>query len=163
MVVMSGQSTADPFPLSGAGFMKQMQLLSVPIMAADNIVSHDERAVTTQRADVVRNEGLRQGQETASVNGDHRHVVCPHWEDRVRTLGTCPRGIPSIRCCLCGCYIQSPPLFRVRHNTYAAEPNPLCICDNCRRSEEHTSELQSLMRISFAVFCLKKKTDISST
>src|SRR3546814_3686775 len=26
-----------------------------------------------------------------------------------------------------------------------------------RRSEEHTSELQSLMRISFAVFCLKKK------
>src|SRR3546814_4058421 len=28
----------------------------------------------------------------------------------------------------------------------------------CRRSEEHTSELQSLMRISYAVFCLKKKT-----
>src|SRR3546814_8531886 len=27
-----------------------------------------------------------------------------------------------------------------------------------RRSEEHTSELQSLMRLSFAVFCLKKKT-----
>src|SRR3546814_1643912 len=40
-------------------------------------------------------------------------------------------------------------------------------CDQCsddlivfaqlRRSEEHTSELQSLMRISYAVFCLKKK------
>src|SRR3546814_10000113 len=30
------------------------------------------------------------------------------------------------------------------------------------RSEEHTSELQSLMRISYAVFCLKKKT-ISNT
>src|SRR3546814_4425366 len=28
------------------------------------------------------------------------------------------------------------------------------------RSEEHTSELQSLMRISYAVFCLKKKTTI---
>src|SRR3546814_1782550 len=28
------------------------------------------------------------------------------------------------------------------------------------RSEEHTSELQSLMRISYAVFCLKKKTII---
>src|SRR3546814_8098643 len=28
-----------------------------------------------------------------------------------------------------------------------------------RRSEEHTSELQSLMRISYAVFCLKKKKD----
>src|SRR3546814_6580002 len=32
-----------------------------------------------------------------------------------------------------------------------AAPNPLM------RSEEHTSELQSLMRISYAVFCLKKK------
>src|SRR3546814_10941002 len=31
------------------------------------------------------------------------------------------------------------------------------------RSEEHTSELQSLMRISYAVFCLKKKKTISHT
>src|SRR3546814_8349873 len=31
-----------------------------------------------------------------------------------------------------------------------------------RRSEEHTSELQSLMRISYAVFCLKKKKDINT-
>src|SRR3546814_10199785 len=30
-----------------------------------------------------------------------------------------------------------------------------------RRSEEHTSELQSLMRISYAVFCLKKKKSTS--
>src|SRR3546814_10305804 len=30
---------------------------------------------------------------------------------------------------------------------------------NQRRSEEHTSELQSLMRISYAVFCLKKKNN----
>src|SRR3546814_7780733 len=33
---------------------------------------------------------------------------------------------------------------------------PLTIIDTAR-SEEHTSELQSLMRISYAVFCLKKK------
>src|SRR3546814_17537587 len=32
-----------------------------------------------------------------------------------------------------------------------------------RRSEEHTSELQSLMRISYAVFCLKKKTQTLKT
>src|SRR3546814_2317692 len=32
---------------------------------------------------------------------------------------------------------------------------------NETRSEEHTSELQSLMRISYAVFCLKKKTQMS--
>src|SRR3546814_9915785 len=31
------------------------------------------------------------------------------------------------------------------------------------RSEEHTSELQSLMRISYAVFCLKKKKTLSHT
>src|SRR3546814_1086632 len=31
------------------------------------------------------------------------------------------------------------------------------------RSEEHTSELQSLMRISYAVFCLKKKTQVRTT
>src|SRR3546814_8754849 len=31
--------------------------------------------------------------------------------------------------------------------------------DRPDRSEEHTSELQSLMRISYAVFCLKKKID----
>src|SRR3546814_1687132 len=37
---------------------------------------------------------------------------------------------------------------------------PLALFDGLRtdfRSEEHTSELQSLMRISYAVFCLKKK------
>src|SRR3546814_3638672 len=32
---------------------------------------------------------------------------------------------------------------------------------NAVRSEEHTSELQSLMRISYAVFCLKKKKNTS--
>src|SRR3546814_7352316 len=31
------------------------------------------------------------------------------------------------------------------------------LVDELNRSEEHTSELQSLMRISYAVFCLKKK------
>src|SRR3546814_1826068 len=37
-------------------------------------------------------------------------------------------------------------------------------CLLCRRSEEHTSELQSLMRISYAVFCLKKtKKTIQNT
>src|SRR3546814_10843782 len=33
----------------------------------------------------------------------------------------------------------------------------VCTILSLRRSEEHTSELQSLMRISYAVFCLKKK------
>src|SRR3546814_2439124 len=64
-------------------------------------------------------------------------------------------------------------LFRsLRMRAYYAHPGPLCGCrrpcartdtrrhrshPRARRSEEHTSELQSLMRISYAVFCLKKK------
>src|SRR3546814_10461865 len=38
----------------------------------------------------------------------------------------------------------------MRHHDYELAPG-------AKRSEEHTSELQSLMRISYAVFCLKKK------
>src|SRR3546814_6351188 len=41
------------------------------------------------------------------------------------------------------------------HHGFAS---PQAIRKRAKRSEEHTSELQSLMRISSAVFCLKKKT-----
>src|SRR3546814_3103714 len=42
--------------------------------------------------------------------------------------------------------------------TRAGLPMPkVYVVDSPHRSEEHTSELQSLMRISYAVFCLKKK------
>src|SRR3546814_5611180 len=41
-------------------------------------------------------------------------------------------------------------------SVYCAEPHGYDDID--QRSEEHTSELQSLMRISYAVFCLTKKT-----
>src|SRR3546814_3746383 len=51
-------------------------------------------------------------------------------------------------------------------NAVRAQPRKLAAQDHDRggldaaagRSEEHTSELQSLMRISYVVFCLKKKT-----
>src|SRR3546814_8845046 len=46
--------------------------------------------------------------------------------------------------------------------TFSAQEK-LALCErknaSYRRSEEHTSELQSLMRISYAVFCLKKKNN----
>src|SRR3546814_8431543 len=38
-----------------------------------------------------------------------------------------------------------------------ADGVPVARADPAQRSEEHTSELQSLMRLSYAVFCLKKK------
>src|SRR3546814_2629703 len=43
------------------------------------------------------------------------------------------------------------------------DPNGPKPPDGERRSEEHTSELQSLMRISYAVFCLKKKNEKTQT
>src|SRR3546814_8468346 len=39
-----------------------------------------------------------------------------------------------------------------------SEPDPRLLVEKMRRSEEHTSELQSLMRNSYDGFCLKKKT-----
>src|SRR3546814_1572195 len=42
----------------------------------------------------------------------------------------------------------------------SAGPSRHCPSTARQRSEEHTSELQSLMRISYAVFCLKKKNTI---
>src|SRR3546814_10370555 len=54
------------------------------------------------------------------------------------------------------------PALPARHRRYrrpAAECQPRAAAEQPapRRSEEHTSELQSLMRISYAVFCLKKQ------
>src|SRR3546814_7111959 len=45
----------------------------------------------------------------------------------------------------------------ITNGTIAGIANPLIHTFSKNRSEEHTSELQSLMRISYAVFCLKKK------
>src|SRR3546814_7766357 len=49
----------------------------------------------------------------------------------------------------------------VTQNSYTAPADVVgdYLTTDCGRSEEHTSELQSLMRISYAVFCLKKKTN----
>src|SRR3546814_4825973 len=62
---------------------------------------------------------------------------------------------------------DTPFITATGGSQYAAKPRSIgqpintIKCDNRSavivRSEEHTSELQSLMRISYAVFCLKKK------
>src|SRR3546814_4951338 len=51
----------------------------------------------------------------------------------------------------------SPPSHCVRGPAARARAASRPDRSPSRRSEEHTSELQSLMRISYAVFCLKKK------
>src|SRR3546814_2708337 len=58
------------------------------------------------------------------------------------------------------CRLEAPPQRRAcrlerREVVVVLEDE---VVDFLGRSEEHTSELQSLMRISYAVFCLKKKT-----
>src|SRR3546814_9390378 len=53
-----------------------------------------------------------------------------------------------------------PDRYHARKRLPARDPRlapPRSSAPPSRRSEEHTSELQSLMRISYAVFCLKKK------
>src|SRR3546814_7685037 len=53
---------------------------------------------------------------------------------------------------------RGPQLARHRtHSTYSGARRRRELGALVERSEEHTSELQSLMRISYAVFCLKKK------
>src|SRR3546814_14004974 len=57
-------------------------------------------------------------------------------------------------------FVRACAVASARHGERAGAAGPRCRRPGARlrhRSEEHTSELQSLMRISYAVFCLKKK------
>src|SRR3546814_5565562 len=57
----------------------------------------------------------------------------------------------------------APQLLSQRHHHRGGEHQAAGDGADQQRSEEHTSELQSLMRISYAVFCLKKKKQINRT
>src|SRR3546814_1589464 len=61
--------------------------------------------------------------------------------DKARFTQGTPRLLNVFASWCIPCIAESPQLMRLK----------------AMRSEEHTSELQSLMRISYAVFCLKKK------
>src|SRR3546814_6209486 len=69
------------------------------------------------------------------------------------------KWLPNIRVIVGADYSRFAASTRQRRDSAGASVNELM--ENWRaqglRSEEHTSELQSLMRISYAVFCLKKK------
>src|SRR3546814_10476413 len=55
-------------------------------------------------------------------------------------------------------YIAWNNLVASKRNRRKVKADVAGLALNLARSEEHTSELQSLMRTSYAVFCLKKKT-----
>src|SRR3546814_2438855 len=88
----------------------------------------------------------------------HRNGVSPPSRARVKNIVTRLGKCSSVRIVSPGsadaAFDQEPSALRRTGKT-------LCRAGS-HRSEEHTSELQSLMRISYAVFCLKKKKNINT-
>src|SRR3546814_8231420 len=76
-----------------------------------------------------------------------RDVTCPR---RPRTTQSAHSRGP-----LCRSSVTEPDMPLAAHDVVSTDNAGRT--GGCSRSEEHTSELQSLMRISYAVFCLKKK------
>src|SRR3546814_10056452 len=77
-----------------------------------------------------------------------------------------PNVVPQLPLILATISLSSLSMYCFRSSRMVSEPEDESIkaTDNMiRRSEEHTSELQSLMRISYAVFCLKEKTMSGTT
>src|SRR3546814_5729623 len=113
------------------------------------------------------NQFLEQGQSTAtpSTTSPGRptwpfhspwpwstSTVLPAFASPPRSWAPTPKVSPSARRCASLSPTSTTSGFRSGSRRHDDER-----CDHRRRSEEHTSELQSLMRISYAVFCLKKK------
>src|SRR3546814_4763027 len=99
----------------------------------------------------VRRHTSRKLHNKASPRKAKRAVVAhpvdtPSCCNKVKVVADRPRNTPTPAAGINPCASLCKPL---RVATRAPQ--------GCLRSEEHTSELQSLMRISYAVFCLKKK------
>src|SRR3546814_6485153 len=94
-------------------------------------------------------EGLRQrGHDAVLLDHDSPLVNRAEWRCALRPL--LPTPTPK----------TDYPLYASKTRQFLKAFTSLPRSD--RRSEEHTSELQSLMRISYAVFCLKKKKKIKN-
>src|SRR3546814_7513142 len=101
------------------------------------------RSIDVSCAAAQRQPGRRAQRD--SVAGEGRHVVL--WNGELAQADGRQTGGGGIG-------LRRP---RVGIGIGKGQVEILCHRD-AGRSEEHTSELQSLMRISYAVFCLKKKT-----
>src|SRR3546814_5254960 len=88
--------------------------------------------------------GIRRGPESRRARSRTGNRTCPGGSRRVAAHLRCPSASdwrPPV--------VSEPGIHATGNRTTKQH-----------RSEEHTSELQSLMRISYAVFCLKKKKHI---
>src|SRR3546814_3113422 len=98
-------------------------------------------------------EGVEQV-DRARAAADRRKVI---GQGRARTHPRLRVGADRQAECV-GMGVEPAPFARIWRIVGAAE---LDKTRRAQRSEEHTSELQSLMRISYAVFCLKNKNTIT--
>src|SRR3546814_8822294 len=80
--------------------------------------------------------------------------------DRAKLVLVDQPGPPHLRCSF-RCQIEAKVSILIHRDLALRQIDtmtPQQSLSPCKRSEEHTSELQSLMRISYAVFCLTQKT-----
>src|SRR3546814_1846285 len=99
--------------------------------------------------------GLNRLNHGLTYKGKELPAVKASWqnENRLRFAMKNPQpGVIALFCQAVGLKVVA--IRRIRIGGVSIGKVPL---GQWRRSEEHTSELQSLMRISYAVFCLKKK------
>src|SRR3546814_1162721 len=85
--------------------------------------------------------------------------LCPRTVTLVTEPPFCDMSYMSLPIVTFGC-TQMVRAERPRSGSKPPKIDPAIQIEVEARSEEHTSELQSLMRISYAVFCLKKKNKI---
>src|SRR3546814_5822720 len=88
-----------------------------------------------------------------SPDAHWRSIVIPATETGSPARNAAVR--PIVCCTPCG--IAAP--YTTSSTSFGSMPDRSTAARMACRSEEHTSELQSLMRISYAVFCLKKNTE----
>src|SRR3546814_6537452 len=86
------------------------------------------------------------------------HIDCAHFDTGTPGLGNQHRyRIEAHRLCIDQSADECSRPMSLQPRRLVCEQRKTCGVTFRKRSEEHTSELQSLMRISYAVFCLKKK------
>src|SRR3546814_5139333 len=111
---------------------------------SSDVCSSDLRAVDGDRAAAAAGEVHRRLADGQMKVGAREHLGLPERLQRPRATGPPPHAG------------DGTTNRQSLHKTATRQIRP-------NRSEEHTSELQSLMRISYAVFCLKKKKQSKKT
>src|SRR3546814_6257152 len=106
-----------------------------------------------------------QGTVTGNIGRSPRNrqkmAVLRHGGRPAETAYKVLRSFQGGRVSLLECRLKTGRTHQIR--VHLAELGHPLLGDPLYRSEEHTSELQSLMRISYAVFCLNKKTQEKMT